>query len=96
MTWISEAMFKLKNDKFSEFSDTGDLRLYSLQEVSSLIKNMKREERIEGQINIVTWSNEHYVFEIEYDLHGKFRKILSEDWLNPKMDIITRLRKTFK
>jgi hypothetical protein len=29
---------------------------------------------------------------MEYDLHGKFRRILSEEWLDPKMDFITKLR----
>lgn len=89
-------MYKFKSDKFSEFSDLGDLRKYTLQEISSLIKELKRTERVEGQINYVTWSNQYYVFVIEYDLHGNFRRINSEDWIDPKQDIITRLRKSLK
>lgn len=89
-------MFKLKNDKFSEFSDLGDLSKYTLLEISSLIKGLKRTERVEGQINYVTWSSKYYVFVFEYDLHGNFRRIHSENWTDPKQDIITRLRKSIK
>jgi hypothetical protein len=89
-------MFKFKSDHFSEFADLGDLRCYTLEEISSLIKHLKKEERVDGQIYYVTWSNEFYVFVMEYDLNGKFRRIHTESWLDPKLDIIVKLRNSIK
>lgn len=96
MTWKSEAMIKFKSNKFSEFAELGDLSKYSLVEISALVKNLKKEERVVGQINYVTWSNDYYVFIFEYDLKGCFRRISSEVWKNPKEDIISRLRNYIK
>ncbi len=83
-------MFKFKSDQFSEFAQLGDLRQYKLEEISALVKDLKREERVEGQINYVTWTNDYYVFVIEYDLHGNFRKINSQNWIHTKFDLITK------
>jgi hypothetical protein len=85
-------MFKFKSNQFSEFADLGDLTHFTLNELRPLVKKFKREEKVEGQIHYVKWYNESYVFVMEYDLHGKFRRILSEEWLDPKMDFITKLR----
>lgn len=89
-------MLFLKKVEFSEFANLGDLRLYTLDEISALIKDLKRQETVEGQINFVTWSNEYYVFIIEYDLHGKFRRINKQYWIDNKQSLLSIFRKSIK
>ena len=89
-------MHLIKKDKFSEFADLGDLSKYNLSQISSLIKYMKRVEKIEGQINLVKWSDETYSLEIEYDLHGNFRKICSEHFFETKYSFISKFFNSIK
>lgn len=65
-------MIGLQNGSFSEFAYLGDLSIYSLEELSVLLHQYKKEERVEGQINYVKWSNKHSVYIFEYNLAGKF------------------------
>lgn len=73
-------MVKFRKINFSSFSKLDDLSRYSLQEISYLITDMKREDKVIGQINYVTWSNKDYIFVIEYDLKGSFIKINKQIW----------------
>ena len=85
-------MFRFISHQFSEFAHLGDLSRFTLNEIKPLIKKCKREEKKEGDINYVTWYNASYSIEIEYDLDGKFIRINSEEWINPKMNFISTFR----
>ena len=66
--------------KFSKLASLGDLRQYSMNELSEHLKNWKFTSNIEGEIITAEWRNTFNTLIVLYTLEGKFIQILEERW----------------
>lgn len=65
---------------FSEFAELGNLQRYSLSQLISIVKSMKLTEEVTDTSIIATWEDDSALFVVEYDLNGKFVKILKQHY----------------
>jgi hypothetical protein len=66
--------------KFSKLASLGDLRQYSMNELSAQLNKWKFKSSVHDDIVTAEWSSSSTSIVILYTLDGKFIQILEERW----------------
>lgn len=66
--------------KFSKLALLGDLRQYSMNELSAQLNTWKFTSSVQAEYVTAEWSNSSTSVVVLYTLDGKFIQILEEKW----------------